>query len=76
MFQNLNQLYTLNLEANILTQVDDFAWANLGALRDLNIANNKLNLLAPNTFQNTFLPTSDSRVLYSCGRLSIQEKAK
>lgn len=71
MFQSLTKLYTLDLSGNQLNQVDDRAWSNLPALRHLDISSNNLQLLQPNTFLNTFLPTSDTRVLYLCGKFLV-----
>ena len=66
MFQGLNNLYTLDLQGNRLQEIDDFAFANLGALRHLDISQNSLRTVQPGTFQNTFLQTPDARVLYLC----------
>lgn len=68
MFQGLNRLYTLDLSVNKLDTVEDRAWANLPALRHLDISYNELQTLPRNVFANTFLPSSDTRVLYLCGK--------
>ena len=67
MFQNLNNMYTLDLQGNRIASVENFGFANLPALRHLDISNNQLTVLEQGTFQGTFLPASDVRVLYSCG---------
>lgn len=73
MFQGLTKLYTLDLSGNVLNQVDDRSWANLVALRHLDISSNNLQTLPDGVFQNTFLPTtSDTRVLYLCGTIDYR----
>ncbi len=67
MFRNLQNLYSLDLQGNQLNFVEDFSWAQLPALRHLDISSNNLEVLTPNTFQGTFLPTSDVRTLFICG---------
>ncbi len=67
MFQGLSQLYTLDLEGNQLSTVDDGAWADLRSLNHLDISNNQLRELEPATFRNSFLPSAaNNRVMFVC----------
>uniref|UniRef100_A0A915NH40 LRRCT domain-containing protein n=1 Tax=Meloidogyne floridensis TaxID=298350 RepID=A0A915NH40_9BILA len=67
MFQGLQELYSLDLQGNRLEQVENKAFANLPALRHLDISYNLLQTLPMDTFEGTFEPTSDDRrVIYAC----------
>lgn len=70
MFQGLRNLYSLDLKGNKLAEVENGAWANLPALRHLDISTNELEVLFPQTFDNTLLPTGDRRSLFIYGTRS------
>lgn len=68
MFQGLDQLYAIDLQSNRLETVEQLGFANLPALRNLDISNNQLQTMPDNTFAGTFLPVpNERRVIYACG---------
>lgn len=68
MFQGLSRLQSLDLQGNKLSAVDNGAWQNLPALTHLDISNNELRVMEPETFLNTFTNVDDARTLYLCGK--------
>lgn len=69
MFQNLSNLKFLFLNHNYLTSVEDWSWSSLPSLTQVDLSDNNLTTLWPNTFKNSFLPSAvDQRFLYLCSK--------
>lgn len=70
MFQGLTELYSLDLRGNAISYVENRVWANLPALRHLDISSNLIQTLESGTFEGTLTRTvpPTTRTLYIYGR--------
>ncbi|KAK0427033.1 hypothetical protein QR680_010031 [Steinernema hermaphroditum] len=66
-FQGLDDLYAIDLEGNRIAESQPRAFANLRSLRNLDISNNQLQTMPQDSFDGSFIPEPNDRmVIFAC----------
>ncbi|TKR62726.1 hypothetical protein L596_026647 [Steinernema carpocapsae] len=66
-FQGLDDLYAIDLEGNRIAESQPRAFANLRSLRTLDISNNQLQTMPQDSFDGSFIPEPNDRmVIFAC----------